>query len=106
MGSGINRVQVYIGADRDNNGIFLGEAELGFEDSTPVAQYGPQFATSGWRLTFKPTQFHANTYLLFAYARSAVSGKEDVAQRFLRDPRISLTQAEHRLQIPLGRLIR
>jgi hypothetical protein len=81
-GSGINRVQVYIGNDRDNNGIFLGEAELGFADSTPVAQYGPQFATSGWRLTFKPTQFHANTYLLFAYARSAVSGKEDVAQRF------------------------
>ena len=81
-GSGIDRVQVYIGNDRDNNGIFLGEAELGFSDSTPVAQYGGQFASSGWRLTFKPTQFHANTYLLFAYARSAVSGKEDVAQRF------------------------
>jgi len=81
-GSGINRVQVYIGADRDNGGIFLGEADLGFSDSTPIAQYGGQFSSSGWRLTFKPTQFHANTYLLFAYARSAVSGKEDVAQRF------------------------
>lgn len=81
-GSGIDRVQVYIGNDRDNNGIFLGEAQLGYEDSTPVAQYGAQFGSSGWRLTFKPTQFHANTYLLFAYARSAVSGKEDVAQRF------------------------
>jgi hypothetical protein len=31
---------------------------------------------------FHPTQFHANTYLIFAYARSAVSGKEDVTQRF------------------------
>jgi hypothetical protein len=81
-GSGIDRVQVYIGNSRDNNGIFLGEAELGFSDSTPVAQYGGQFASSGWRLTFKPTQFHANTFLLYAYARSAVSGKEDVAQRF------------------------
>jgi len=81
-GSGIDRVQVYIGNSRDNNGIFLGEADLGFSDSTPVAQYGGQFANSGWRLTFKPTQFHANTFLLFAYARSAVSGKEDVAQRF------------------------
>jgi hypothetical protein len=81
-GSGIDRVQVYIGNNRDNGGIFLGEADLGFGDSTPVAQYGGQFISSGWRLTFKPTQFHANTFLLFAYARSAVSGKEDVAQRF------------------------
>jgi hypothetical protein len=81
-GSGINRVQVYIGNDRDNGGLFLGEAELGFSDSTPIAQYGGQFASSGWRLVFHPTQFHANTYLIFAYARSAVSGKEDVTQRF------------------------
>jgi hypothetical protein len=60
----------------------LGEADLGFADSTPVAQYGGQFASSGWRLTFKPTTFHANTYNLFAYARSAVSGKEDFSGRF------------------------
>ncbi|MGI9148855.1 MAG: hypothetical protein ACR2IK_20285 [Chloroflexota bacterium] len=81
-GSGIDRVQVYIGNERDNGGIFLGEADLGFSDSTPVQQYGAQFASAGWRLTFKPTSFHANTYVLFAYARSAVSGKEDSAQRF------------------------
>jgi hypothetical protein len=80
-GSGIDRVQVYIGAERENNGTFLGEAELGFSD--PVAQtYGPQFASAGWRLVFKPTSFHANTYLLFAYARSAVTGKEETATRF------------------------
>jgi hypothetical protein len=80
-GSGIDRVQVYIGAERENNGTFLGEAELGFSD--PVAQtYGPQFVSAGWRLVFKPTSFHANTYLLFAYARSAVTGKEETATRF------------------------
>ena len=74
-------MQVYVG-QRDSGGIFLGEADLGFADSTPIQQYGGQFISSGWRLTFKPTQFHVNTYVLFAYARSAVSGKEDFAQRF------------------------
>jgi hypothetical protein len=81
-GSGIDRVQVYLGAERENGGQFLGDADLGFSDPIPVALYGPQFASAGWRLTFKPTQFHANTYLLFAYAHSAVSGKEDVAVRY------------------------
>ncbi len=81
-GSGIDRVQVYVGAERENNGTFLGEADLGFSDSVPEGLYGSQFASAGWRLTFKPTQFHVNTYLMFAYARSAVSGKEDNAVRF------------------------
>jgi hypothetical protein len=81
-GSGIDRVQVYLGAERENNGTFLGEADLGFSDSIPEGLYGSQFASSGWRLTFKPTKFHVNTYLMFAYARSAVSGKEDVAVRY------------------------
>ncbi len=81
-GSGIDRVQVYLGAERENNGTFLGEADLGFSDSIPEGLYGSQFASAGWRLTFKPTKFHVNTYLMFAYARSAVSGKEDVAVRY------------------------
>src|SRR5262249_36111590 len=87
-GSGVDRVQVYLGAERDNGGTFLGEATLGFSDSIPAGLYGGQFASAGWRLTFKPTQFHANTYLMFAYARSAVSGKEDSAVRFfaIREP--------------------
>jgi hypothetical protein len=80
-GSGVDRVQVYLGAERENNGAFLGEAELGFSDPIPSGLYGAQFASSGWRLTFKPTKFHVNTYLMFAYARSAVSGKEEVAVR-------------------------
>ncbi len=81
-GAGIDRVQVYIGAERENGGRFVGEADLGFSDSIPEGLYGSQFASAGWRLTFKPTQFHANTYLMFAYARSVVSGKEDNAVRF------------------------
>jgi hypothetical protein len=80
--SGVDRVQVYLGAERENNGTFLGEANLGFGDSIPEGLYGSQFASAGWRLTFKPTQFHVNTYLMYAYARSAVSGKEDVAVRY------------------------
>ena len=75
-------MQVYLGAERENNGMFLGEAVLGYSDSVPEGLYGSQFAASGWRLTFKPTQFHVNTYLMFAYAHSAVSSKEDVATRF------------------------
>jgi hypothetical protein len=81
-GSGIDRVQVYIGGERENNGTYLGDATLAYSDSVPASLYGGQFISSGWRLTFKPTQFHPNTFLLFAYARSAVSGKEDVATRY------------------------
>jgi hypothetical protein len=48
-GSGIDRVQVCLGAERENGGVFLGEATLGFGDSTPVEQYRAQFASAGWR---------------------------------------------------------
>jgi hypothetical protein len=81
-GSGIDRVSVYIGAREDPNSVFLGDADLGFSDATAASLYGGQFQSAGWRLTFKPTQFHANTYLMYAYAHSAVSGKEDSAVRF------------------------
>jgi hypothetical protein len=81
-GSGINRVEVYIGKERDDGGTFLGEADLGYNSDVAPGLYGQQFVSSGWRLRFKPTQFKANTYLLFAYARSAVTGKEDSATRY------------------------
>jgi hypothetical protein len=80
-GSGIDRVQVFLG-DRDNGGQLLGEADLGFNDTTAEGLYGSQFASAGWRLSFQPTRFHQNTYLIFAYARSVVTGKEDVAVRY------------------------
>ena len=79
-GSGIDRVQVYIGA-REENGTFLGDATLGYSDATAAAA---GFPSGGWRLTFKPTLFHANTYLMYAYARSAVTGKEEQTQRFFQ----------------------
>ena len=78
---GIDRVSVYIGA-REEGGQFLGNADLGFSDTTPVGQYGGQFDSCGWRLTFHPTQFHANTYLMYAYAHSAITGKEDSIARY------------------------
>ena len=62
--------------------MFLGEADLGFSSSTASDLYGGHFASSGWRLTFHPTAFHANTYLMYAYARSALSGREDSAVRY------------------------
>jgi hypothetical protein len=80
-GSGIDRVSVYLG-DRDNGGVFLGDADLGFSNTIPEGLYGSQFASAGWRLSFHPTKFHANTYLLYAYAHSLVTGKEDVAIRY------------------------
>ena len=81
-GSGINRVEVYIGNERDAGGTFLGEAELGFNSEVAAGLYGQRFVSTGWRLRFKPTQFKANTYLLYAYARSAVTGREDNATRY------------------------
>ena len=80
-GCGIDRVSLYIGA-RDEGGKFLGDADLGFSDTTPVGVYGGQFDSCGWRLTFHPTQFHANTYLMYAYAHSAITGKEDSVARY------------------------
>ena len=80
-GTGIDRVSLYLG-DRDNGGAYLGDANLGFSDTTAEGLYGSQFASAGWRLTFQPTKFKANTYLLFAYAHSVVTGKEEVATRY------------------------
>jgi hypothetical protein len=76
QGSGIDRVSVYADAERDNNGQFLGNADLAFSDQAAQSAYGPQFANSGWRLTFKPTNLHAGAHPLFVYAHSVVTGKE------------------------------
>jgi hypothetical protein len=81
-GSGVDRVEVYLGGPRDNGGTLLGDAHLGYSDAAAASQYGPRFASAGWRLSFEPTTFDNNTYLLYVYARSAISGREDVANRF------------------------
>jgi hypothetical protein len=82
FGSGIDRVEVYLDAERDTEGsVFLGAAELAF--SSPEAQdlYGRPGATAGWRLRFKPTAFKADIHTLFVHAHSVVSGKETVERR-------------------------
>ncbi|MBV9327101.1 MAG: hypothetical protein JO352_25380 [Chloroflexi bacterium] len=85
-GAGIGEVKVYMG-DRDGGGTLVGVAELGRNDSVAAGLYGPQFASAGWRLLYRPTRFHTSDHVLYAYAVSAVNGKEGVAQRYftLRD---------------------
>jgi hypothetical protein len=75
--TGINRVSVYMDADKDDpKSVSLGDAELAFSSEAARTKYGPQFDASGWRLTFKPTQFHTGFHQLFVYAHSVVSNKE------------------------------
>jgi len=77
QGTGIDRVSVYMDADKDDpKSVFLGDAELAFSSEAARAKYGGQFDASGWRLTFKPTQFHTGFHQLFVYAHSVVSNKE------------------------------
>jgi hypothetical protein len=77
---GIGTVAVYMG-DRDGGGTLVGVAELYRDDSVAAGLYGPQLASAGWRLLYLPTRFHTSDHVLYAYAVSAVNGKEAVAQR-------------------------
>jgi hypothetical protein len=78
QGTGIDHVSVYVDKERDNGGTFLGDADLAFSDAAATSAYGSQFASAGWRLTFKPTNLHAGSHTLFVYAHSVVTGKEDL----------------------------
>ncbi len=78
QGTGIDHVSVYVDKERDNGGMFLGDADLAFSDQAATSAYGQQFSSSGWRLTFKPTNLHDGSHTLFVYAHSVVTGKEDV----------------------------
>ena len=78
QGSGIDQVTVYADAPRESNGVFLGNADLGFSDATAESKYGNQFANSGWRFTVKATNFHSGVHNLFIYAHSIVTGKENL----------------------------
>lgn len=79
QGSGVDHVSVYVDAERDNGGRFLGDADLAFSDSAASAAYGQQFQSAGWRLTFKPTNLHTGSHTLFVYAHSVVTNKENLA---------------------------
>jgi hypothetical protein len=78
QGTGIDHVSVYVDKERDSGGAFLGDADLAFSDTAATTTYGSQFASAGWRLTFKPTSLHAGSHTLFVYAHSVVTGKEDL----------------------------
>jgi hypothetical protein len=77
QGSGIDSVTVYADAPREQNGNFMGHADLGFSDATAAAAYGSQFAYSGWRFNVSATSFHAGVHNLYFYAHSVVTGKEN-----------------------------
>ena len=77
QGTGIDHVSVYVDNERDNGGMFLGDADLAFSDQAAATTYGQQFASAGWRLTFKPTALHSGAHTLFVYAHSVVTNKED-----------------------------
>ncbi|GAC1320913.1 MAG: hypothetical protein NVSMB2_17220 [Chloroflexota bacterium] len=81
-GSGVDKVDVYLNARDAPNSSFLGTADLGYSDDAAAQKYGGQFSSAGWRLSFKPTKYKSKDYTLYAYAHSAVSGKEDSSGQY------------------------
>jgi hypothetical protein len=63
LGSGVNRVQVYLDQQRDLPGSqYLGDATITGQD---------------WRLAWEPTKWNSvRHHVVFVYARSAVTGEE------------------------------
>lgn len=69
IGSGIDRVEVYLNGRRDDpHSVFLGNADLNGTD---------------WSLTFDPSKYPWGSVSLYAYARSRISGQESTAVRFI-----------------------
>jgi len=82
QGTGIDRVSVYMDADKDDaKSVFIGDAELAFDNAAARAAFGERFSASGWRITFKPTRFKAGFHQLFVHAHSVVTGKETLELR-------------------------
>jgi hypothetical protein len=71
--SGIDRVQIWM--DIPPQGTMLGNAQQAFSSSN-AASFGSQFANSGFRFTFKPTNFSVASHNLYVLARSAVNGEQ------------------------------
>lgn len=79
QGTGIDRVQLYLGGDR-SSGTYIGDATLGLPNQSAAAA-GSQFANGGWQLQFQPNswiQTSTDNQLtpLTVYAHSAVTGTE------------------------------
>jgi hypothetical protein len=73
----VDRVSVFLD-NRDEGGIYLGDATLGA--STPMPSEPAQFALAGWTLTTPALQGVGDGHTLFIYARSAMTGEESVVQ--------------------------
>lgn len=79
QGTGVDRVQVYLGGDR-GTGTYIGDATLGQPDKYAPAA-GSQFANAGWQLTFQPNSWLSNLSdnqitNLTVYAHSSVTEAE------------------------------
>ncbi len=74
-GTGVERVAVFLD-DRDQGGLFLGDATLG--EPNPMAAPTSQFGTAGWVITTPALPLGNHT--LFFYANSSVDKQEAVVE--------------------------
>jgi hypothetical protein len=74
-GVGVDRVSLFLG-DREEGGVFLGNATLGLHNPQAVEGGDPQFADAGWRLRTPVLKGGGQQRDLTVYARSSVSGVE------------------------------
>lgn len=76
QGTGVDRVEVYIyGEKGTQNGIDLGDAQLGQADANAGNFYTGQFGNAGWQITLTTSNYHAGGTPLYVYAHSSVTGK-------------------------------
>jgi hypothetical protein len=73
QGSGIDRVQVWLGIPPD--AIQLDQVELGLSNAN-AATFGTQFANSGFHLLIHPGDVPPGSVNLYVVARSAVTGEQ------------------------------
>jgi hypothetical protein len=76
-GTGVDRVSVYLD-NRDEGGLFLGNATLGAPNTMP--SQADQFTTAGWTLTTPALTGVGDGHMLFIYARSDVTGQESIVK--------------------------
>jgi hypothetical protein len=76
-GVGVDRVSVFLG-DRDEGGLFLGDATLGLPNPQSVEGGDTQFSLAGWRLRTPVLKGGARQLALTFYARSSVNGVETI----------------------------
>jgi len=75
-GTGVDRVSVFLG-DREEGGLYLGNATLGLHNPQSVEGGDVQFAQAGWRIR-TPVLKGSGEHDLTVYARSSVTGIERV----------------------------